>query len=494
MLNEKELLKSWINSPIAFVKSIWGLSPQPLICEKNHEHIFSCYGDFIRGEMITWQQHKVLLAVEKAMRGEAPKRISVVTGHGIGKTALLSWLIHWFLFTRFNSQIGCTAPTSDQIYDIGWKELAVWNQRLPADIKKLFEWSTTHYKITEAPQTWWARARTARKESPEAFAGLHGDNVMLIADEASGVADEIYRVGEGSLTNKDTLVVLVGNGTRLEGYFYDTHNVDKANWQNLSFDSRESPVVEPGFAERIKNKYGEESDEFRFMVQGLFPKIGQIIDGNWMPLLSEQDLNLVADIGGMIEAKLGVDPSGEGSNKTAFVVRDNFRAKVAKLEDKSNPKGIAESMATLSTHYSIPSGKITVDAFGVGANVSQEYALALGERVQAINVGEKADDPERFTNKRSENYWRLREWIMKGGQLVKHPAWKQLLTIYYKRNLSGKIQIMSKDDMYKKHGWESPDVADALSLCFNKEKSDGSTTRAVEGPSNAELAELANIY
>ena len=132
--------------------------------------------------------------------------------------------------------------------------------------------------------------------------------------------------------------------------------------------------------------------------------------------------------------------------------------------------------------------------YDIGANVGVEFALATGQKVQAINVGEKADDPERFTNKRSENYWRLREWILKGGTLVKHPEWKQLLTIYYKRNLSGKIQIMSKEDMYKKHGWESPDVADALSLCFNKEKSDGSTTRAVEGPSNAELAELANIY
>ena len=486
---EIRLLKEWRDSPILFIKDIWGLEPQ----KKGEE--------FIRGKHITWQQTEILQAVERALRNESPKRISVVTGHGIGKTAVLCWLTHWFLFTRFNAQIGCTAPTSDLLFDVVWKEMAVWHQKLPEalfnnkPIKSYFEWTTTHYKITTAPQTWWARARTARKESPEAFAGLHGDSVMLLADEASGVPDEIYRTGEGSLTNKDVLVILTSNGTRLEGFYYDTHHEDKASWQCLSFDSRQSPIVEPGYAERILAKYGEDSDEARYMVYGQFPKEGGVLEGGWMPLLSEADLRFVLDIGNWRQPRLGVDPAGEGANKSSHILRDNFKAKVAALEAKSTPKSVAERCLTLATHFNVNPWNITVDNFGEGANVSQEVALATHQRIQAINVGDKADDEERYSNKRSENFWRMREWIIKGGQLIgKLEGWKDLLTIYYKRNLRGKIQIMSKDEMSKK-GWESPDVADGLSLTFNKrEDIKGNPISSVQEISAEDVMKIANMY
>ena len=36
---------------------------------------------------------------------------SVRSGHGVGKSAVESWLIIWFLSTRPYSKIPCTAPT-----------------------------------------------------------------------------------------------------------------------------------------------------------------------------------------------------------------------------------------------------------------------------------------------------------------------------------------------------------------------------------------------
>src|SRR3990167_4218098 len=115
------LFRVWKNSPIAYIKDIWGLVPQPVKCGEEHEHIEAkCYHDFIKGEHITWQQHLILLGIEKALRGEAPKRVSVASGHGTGKDALLAMLTHWFLMTRKHAQIGATAPTSDQLYDVLW--------------------------------------------------------------------------------------------------------------------------------------------------------------------------------------------------------------------------------------------------------------------------------------------------------------------------------------------------------------------------------------
>ena len=238
-----ENLRKMQKSPIFFIEQMWHLIPQPLICSlQNHDHVFACYGTFTLGKHITWQQVKILQAIE-----QGHKRISVASGNRVGKDALLSWIIHWYLFTRLDAQVGCTAPSREQMYDVLWKELSFWQQRLPKDIKGKFEWSTTHYKIKERPESWWARARTARKENPEAFAGLHGKYILLIADEASGVPDEVITAGEGALGGENNLVLYVGNPTRLDGFFYDSHHKDKTKWKIFQFDGRESPNVSPEF-------------------------------------------------------------------------------------------------------------------------------------------------------------------------------------------------------------------------------------------------------
>lgn len=477
-----------IKSPIFFIEKMWSLTPQPLICDKAHEHGFLCYGEFHHGKHITWQQTLVLRAIEAGK-----KRISVRSGNGIGKDAMLAWLIHWYLFCHFQAQVGCTAPSADTLYDVLWKELSVWRQRLPAPIQEKFIWTTDRYKFSEAPETWWARARTARKETPEAFAGLHGQYVFLVGDEASGIAEEVYSAGEGALTGENTLVVLVGNPVRLDGYFYNTHHKAKDRWTTFEFNGEESPIVKRDFIEEVIATYGVDSDEYRWKVKGEFPKAEGMDAKGWMPLLSEAELKYTPDLGSFKDASMGIDPSGEGTNKTAIVVRDAFMAKVVLHEDTSTSKGIADKALTFGIHYSVPVGRMTIDAFGVGANVGMEISMSSQERPRAINVGEKADNPERFVNRRAELYWRLREWCLKGGLLVRHPEWKQLLTIRYKRTGTGKIQIMSKVEAKEVYGYESPDVADALSLSFmgDNEPISGGVR---EEMSDSELKEIISVY
>src|SRR3990167_3904303 len=452
MDKQKEYFQKLFRSPIFLIKEFWGLFPQPLICEKQHKHTFNCYGEFVLGQHITWQQTQVLEAIEAGKN-----RISVRSGNGIGKDALLSWLIHWYLFTHYRAQIGCTAPSADQLYDVLWKELSVWNQKLPETIKKSFEWTTDRYRLAEAPEIRGAIARTARRETPESFAGLHGKYVCLLGDEASAIDDAIFSAGEGALTGENTLVVLVWNPTRLEGFFYETHTKFKDRWTIFAFNGEESPIVRRDFVEETIAKYGRESDEFRWKVQGEFPKAEGMDLKGWMPLLSEAELKFCPDVGSFKSPALGIDPSGEGSNKTAMVVRDAFMAKIVLEEQFSTPKGIADKALTFGIHYSISVERMVIDSFGAGSNVGMEISLSSGERPRAVNVGERADDPERFVNMRAELYWRLREGILKGGQLVNHPHWKQLLTIRYKRTGAGKIQIISKSESKTVYGFESPD-------------------------------------
>lgn len=452
--NAKRLL-AYMKSPLLFIQDMWQLQP---VGEDER---------FQKGRHITNHQLELFTAVEKALRREDKQRISVRSGHGTGKSASLAMLILWFLFSFPDAQIPCTAPTSEQMYDVLWKEIAKWMERMPKHIKEQYEWTTSYIRMKVSPSTWFARARTARKESPEALAGMHGDHVLFIVDEASGVPTEIFNVAEGALTEENILVILIGNPTRTSGYFYDSHHSDRHSWQCLHFDSYDSPIVDAKFVNRISDKHGEDSDEYNIRVRGNFPKEDAIDDKGYVPLILASDLRTTVDASFSKGGKrLGVDPSGEGTNETIWVLRDKFKARVVAKETKSTSKSIAQKTQTLMEMYELTGNDVFVDNFGVGANVSQELALG-GVGVHGVNVGDQPDDKERFGNLRAEAFYATKEWIKKGGELVEDEGWGQLLEIKFKRNLRGKIQIMSKDEM-RRAGIVSPDVADALMLTFTE--------------------------
>jgi hypothetical protein len=310
-------------------------------------------------------------------------------------------------------------------------------------------------------------AKTAKKEAPEALAGVHGEYVMYLVDEASGVPEEVYKVAEGALTNKNILFIMISNPTRLLGYFYDSHHSDKANWQCLTFSSKDSPIVEKDYVNRMISKYGEDSDEFRIRVLGLFPKEDMVDDKGYVPLVVREDLRKAAE-GKMVgRKKLGIDPSGDGDNKSVWVLRDNFKAKVIAKEKVSTPKSGAQKTLTIMTEYDIRPEDVFLDNFGEGANWAQEIAIATkGKfRINSVNTGDDAYDKERFLNRRAEISWGARQWLKSGGELVPDEGWEEALGVRYRRELSNKISIMPKKDM-KKMGLQSPDTWDALTMTF----------------------------
>jgi hypothetical protein len=446
----------WMKSPREFVQDMWELT-----VERDNEK-------FVKGKNITWQQDDILQAVEDAIGNKKVRRLAIKSGHGIGKTTTLAWLILWFLFTHKDAQIPCTAPTENQMYDVLWKELVKWLKLMPEQIQGLYDWSNTYIRVKERPETWFARAKTARKEAPEALAGVHGDYVMFVIDEASGVPEEIFNTAEGALTNKDILVIMISNPTRLQGYFYEAFHKDGKNWQQLSFDSNESAVVDKEFVARIKEKHGENSDEFKIRVLGQFPSEEGIDEKGFVSLFTNDEIKFTQDQA-FIQTRMGIDPSGEGQDETAWAVRDEFKGGIVGTERTSNPKSIAEKTLTLMEKYGSQAKNVTVDNFGVGANVAQEIALTPFQyKVSGVNVGDKAKE-ELFLNIRAEAYYAIKEWFRKGGSLVDnevgHKLKEELLTVKFKRNLQGKIQIMSKQEM-RKNGLPSPNKADAFMLTF----------------------------
>jgi phage terminase large subunit len=194
-------------------------------------------------------------------------------------------------------------------------------------------------------------------------------------------------------------------------------------------------------------------------------------DKGYVPLFSETELVIspISDFMGNI--RMGVDPSGEGQDVTAWLARDNFKMKVLGKEIISNSKTIASKTMTWMTEVHVQDQDIMLDNFGVGADVAKEMALSGSHyNIGTVNVGQPPEDPI-YLNLRAEAFFRLKLWVKNGGTIMDNQLGrdliKELLTIKYRRNESGKIQIMPKLEM-KKIGIASPNYADAAMLTFVK--------------------------
>lgn len=505
---EAEEFGKMLNSPLYFIKQSWNLTPQPIKREyvarltlglmlrgKDWDKFCATvkaewFGEFVEGRHITWQQYLVLAGIEKAIRGEVPWRISIVSGHGIGKTALLSWIILWFLFTHPMAKQATTSPSKEQMYDVLWSELKKWIDKMPDMIRQFYVWETQHVRMKEAPQEWFARAKTSSKENSEALAGIHGPWVMAAADEASGVEEPIFETMDGSLTGENIMVFLISNGTRNEGYFYKTHKKDKVTglyvsdkWQCYSFDAEESPRVTKESIQKWKDEYGDESVQYMVRVKGKFPDDGTMDDKGYVQLFNENRMRWVpydeswAPVGRTIGS---LDPNGEGQDLAAWAARDRFVCMIPHTQKLGDAKDQAAKSITLCDRFYIDPIDLVIDSFGVGADVGMEIALATSQqkrpwRVTPVNTGDPCEDEserEFYVNKRAEAYYKMMLWSHAGGAFMELPTPEEtkkfkseLLSIKFKRTGSGRIQIMDKVQM-KKLGIQSPNMADAASMTF----------------------------
>ena len=140
-------------------------------------------------------------------------KVAVKSGQGVGKTALEAGLIIWFLVCRPYSKVIATAPTMQQLYDVLWAEISKWLNS--SKVKALLTWTKTKVYMNGDSERWFATAKTATK--PENMQGFHEEHMMIVVDEASGIADSIMEAILGTLTGEDNKLLLMGNPNRIEG-------------------------------------------------------------------------------------------------------------------------------------------------------------------------------------------------------------------------------------------------------------------------------------
>lgn len=416
--------------------------------------------DILRTKPDPWQE-KFLKAIQ-----ENHRRISVRSGHGVGKSTAASWaMLHYFL-TRYPVKVVVTAPTSAQLFDAMFAELKRWVNELPDILKTLVEVKSDRVELKAAPSEAFISARTSRAETPEALQGIHADNVLLVADEASGVPESVFEAASGSMSGHTATTLLLGNPTRNTGLFYDTHNRLKGEWKTFHVSCVDSPRVSEAFINEMKLRYGEDSPAYHVRVLGNFPPREE---DTVIPVeLIESAMHREIKISDTAIGVWGLDVARMGSDSSALAKRRG--PVVEEIQTWKSLDLMQLTGAVVAEYESLPPSKqpaeILVDSIGLGAGVLDRLR-ELGLPARGINVAESPAMKGTYANLRAELWFKAKAWL--GNRDVKIPNDEQLFAELaaprYTFTSSGKMQVESKENM-KKRGLGSPDKADALCLCL----------------------------
>jgi hypothetical protein len=394
------------------------------------------------------------------------RKISIRSGHGVGKSTTASWAMLWFLLTRYPVKVVVTAPTSAQLYDALFAELKRWVKELPPTIQDLLDVKQERIELKASSTEAFISARTSRAEQPEALQGVHSENVMLVADEASGVPEAVFEAAAGSMSGHNALTILLGNPVRSSGFFFETHNRLKDEWWTKRVSCEDSARVSQEYIDDMKSRYGEESNAYRIRVLGEFPRSDDdtIIPMELLESAKHRDTRAYEDapiIWGLDVARFGSD-SSVLCKRQSNVVHTLERWRNLDLMQLT---GAVVAQYEACDHKSRPA-EILVDSIGLGAGVVDRL-MELKLPARGINVSESPAMGGTYLNLRAELWHKAKAWLEKRDCKIPNneDLIGELATVRYTFTSNGKIKIESKDDI-RKRGLKSPDMADAFVLTF----------------------------
>jgi len=437
--------------------------------------------DFIKSKIKAWRDSPLLFVteciqcipssqqVDALVKFSKTKRMTIRSGHGTGKDATASWLIVWFLVTRLYAKVVCTAPTARQLSDVLWSEVSKWLRQSVVADEFVIQKDKIYHK--HAPKEWWCRAvsvsaRASKEEQAETLAGFHGDHMLIVVDEASGVNDPVFIPLEGAMTQEDNKCLLIGNMTKNAGYFYDSHyhSEIKHKWTRLHWDSRESTNVSKEMIQYFIDKYGEDSSVFAVRVAGNPPHVDDncLIPLAWSMQCVDNDISIPEDE----PLYFGVDVARYGADDSVLLPRRGNWIYEWKTYHGLNTISLGGEIVVQAVDMEAEG--VAIDEIGVGAGVTDWLTKHGQVPTFGVNVACSSSDITKYHKLRDELWIRVKDKCMKGqyrfpGGALGDTMCNELASVGYDFNTYGGYVVDSKK-LLRSKGKVSPNTADALCL------------------------------
>ena len=462
-------LKRWEDNPLAYV--------------------IECIGD-----TPTHQQAEILKALPKH------KFVAAKSGHGIGKTKLISWIDSWWGDTRFRKRAVHTGAGGDAIKNTIWPEISHTTENKWEFLASRWEITGKQKKNIEVDDGWFSVLRTASKDNPQALAGFH--DCLFVIDEASSVPEGVFEVARGAMGDPQNYGLMLGNPTKTSGYFYNTFKNRSGVWHCMTFSSEDSlyeeeysyDYVNPlgqietikvhgrqtkAWIQSMKDDFGENSNAYKYRVLGEFAsdKSDNVIEKSWLDNVF-QGTKVIRDK--TRPRIMGVDVARFGNDDSALCIRqgdDIIHVETWHGKDTViTTQKVKEAAETWQVDY------VYVDVIGVGAGVYDNLKYVPGFPVYPCNVSQKAPEHEKLDAKKT-SCKALRDWLWWQGRLFfrqrqvrfhgshDNKDWGTLFDELHTPTYSspnGVVVVESKEDM-KKRGAHSPNIADALLMTLMRD-------------------------
>lgn len=415
------------------------------------------------------------------------RRTAVHAAHDTGKTKTASWCACWWISVHplGEAKVVSTAPTGFQVKGLLWQELNVEHERGGLPGRML---------LTE----WWEGSKLlgfGRKPSDyneAAFQGVHERYVLVVVDEAAGIAPTLWTGVEGLLTNDDARVLAIGNPDDATSTFAQL--CDDPTWRAIHVDGFDSPnfTDEPvpddlrhyllgrQWVEERRLSWTEDSPLWTARVRGLFPTnaADRTVPLSWVIACQDPEREWAPDQ--LLPVELGVDVGG-GGDRT--VVYERRGARAGRMWEAFTPEPEQAAEKVMEAVRACQPKRIKFDSIGVGwgiygyvRHMLAQAGLSDAVACVPVNVSEKATEPETYYRKRDELWWNMRKLTEERAvdlSAIDDVTRGELTAPKYGTKL-GKIVVESKDDLRKRID-KSPDRADALNLAFWDEVAEASS-------------------
>lgn len=397
-------------------------------------------------------------------------RSATASGHGVGKSAFVAWVIMWLMSTSMDTRGVVTANTANQLQSKTWPELGKWHNM--ALNKHWFEWTGSSYSYAlyppEKQKNYKVDALTVAAENTEAWAGLHNETgvVFIIFDEASGIDPALWQVAEGAFTDGEPFFLVFGNPTKPDGTFAECFTDDPHNrWNKKHVDSREVSHTNKAHLADIVRENGADSDFVRIRVLGQFPKkaydgyisVDDVTAAQQRECFHDSDAALV----------LAIDVARYGDDETVWAFRQGMDARSIPMATARGLGNVEVATRTVELCAKYKPDAIIIESVGPGVGVI-DILRSWNYKVLDVHPGAPSAH-KHFLNIRAEMWSTGRDWLQKTGCVPEMDGalFKQLTSIRYTLGGTGEtvLKMEAKKDL-KDRGQESPDRADALMLTF----------------------------
>jgi hypothetical protein len=464
---------------------------------------------------------KIIEAVKKY------NRVAIKACHGIGKTFTLARLVLWFMSTHKPSKTLTTAPTARQVNELLWDEIRKGHRqsRYPIGGEVL------ENPVWKFREEWFAlgyspdKGREHAKEGQinlSSFQGFHSPNQLLVLDEATGIAKNIWDQTEGMMTSANAKMVAIGNPTTKNCEFY--RKFQSRIWTPISINVFDSPNLiannilnEEDLKRELDRLLSLSDDEMRLEMQKYRVVSPAITTTQWvmtMALPTEWGLDSIRfrtralgewpeveedaffterDVQKAITRRtqeiptsryIGVDPARFGNDKSIGHIIEGFKV-ISKFEmsGKDTHQQAVEIISRLNKLPRLKDEKILVDSTGVGGGVAdtlkakqKEGLIPKSILIVEVNFGERADedsdpkwkrerDIDRYANKKAKVLDLLSQDIKSNLCLLNDEVYKkELPTLLYDYDNKGRKRAESKDDYKARTGMPSPDTSESLAI------------------------------